>query len=110
MDTIDYATKLVKEFGIDQSDAIKMLDCETDDERNDNFRARKMHYSEALDAAYECIREWLATGDEYAVKLNWEDIAQFVSGHRRACVWAVLTCKARQNYYGCCENRERSRR
>ena len=96
-DTIDYATKLEKEFGVEQGDAIKMLDAETDDMRNDPFYPnRKLRYQEALDMAYEHLREWLTTGTEYAIRLDWADIAEFAASHRRACVWAVLTCKAKK--------------
>ena len=56
MDTIDYATKIKHEFGIDLSDAIKMLDMEADDIRSDNFHSdRKLGYSRALESAYEHI-------------------------------------------------------
>lgn len=94
MDSIDAANKLVKEFGVEQGDAIKAIDAEVDDLRADTFQ-RKPSYKEALERAYETIREWLRTGDEYAVKLEWDDIARFAHSHRKACVWAVMTAKAR---------------
>jgi hypothetical protein len=96
MDSIDYANELVKEFGVIQGDALKAIDSEVDDLRADTFRIRKPSYKEALDAAYDSIREWLKTGaEEYVVKLDWEGIAQFAHSHRKACVWAVLTAKAK---------------
>ena len=96
MDSIEYAHKLSKEFGTDQSDTLKMLDDETDAQRSDLFRSCELTYQQGLDAAYEAIREWLTNGDEYVVKQNWESLAQFAGSHRRACVWAVFTCKARK--------------
>jgi hypothetical protein len=95
MDSIDAANKLVKEFGVTQSDALKAIDAEVDDLRNDTFRSRKSTYKEALEAAYESISGWLKNGDEYQVKLEWTDIRDFAISHRKACVWAVLTAKAR---------------
>lgn len=95
MDSIDAASKLVKEFGVSQSDAIKAMESEVDDLRSDVFSGRKPNFTQATKKAYETIREWLLTGDEYVVKLDWDDICQFAHSHRKACVWAVLTAKAR---------------
>lgn len=95
MDSIDYAKKLRDEFQVDLSDALKALDAETDDHRKDPFHGRKPSYKEALDAAYMAIRDWLRTGEEYVINLNWDDLNQFTFSHRKACVWAVFTAKSR---------------
>jgi hypothetical protein len=95
MNSIDYANQLVKLFGVAQGEALKALDAETEDRRrNDLCNGRKPSYKQALDAAFDSIRGWLDTGDEYAVKLDWDDIRTFAFSHRKACVWAVLTVKA----------------
>jgi hypothetical protein len=93
MDSIDAAQKLVKEFGVNISDAIKAIDSEVDDLRADPFRDRKPSYQDALNTAYDSIRDWLKSGEEYQIKLEWEDIRNFAISHRKACVWAVLTAK-----------------
>jgi hypothetical protein len=95
LDSISAAKLLAEEFGVTHEDAIKAIDAEVDDLRADSFRARKLSYKEALDAAYATIRDWLKTGEQYAVKLEWDDICRFAFSHRKACVWAVLTAKAR---------------
>lgn len=96
MDSIDYSIKLSKDFGVNQSDALKALDSEVDELRADTFRPnnRKLTYKQALDAAYENLRGWLTNGSEYVVNLNYADIADFAFSHRKACVWAVLNIKA----------------
>ena len=95
MDSIDYAKKLATDFQVDLSDALKAIDSEVDDRLNDPFHDRKPTYKAALEAAYEGIRDWLTTADQYQIKLDWDDIGQFAFSHRKACVWAVLTMKAR---------------
>jgi hypothetical protein len=95
MDAIDAATKLAKEFGVSQSDAVKAIDAEVDDLRHDPFRSgRKPSYAQAVETAYSSVREWLLTGDDYVINLEWDDICRFTHSHRKACVWAVLTAKA----------------
>ncbi len=46
--------------------------------------------------AYEHVREWLASGAEYVVPLDYTRLAQFAFSHRKVCVWAVLMAKARE--------------
>jgi len=98
MDSINYAKKLVAEFGVTLEDAIKAMDTEADDIRNDPFRGpsdRKPSLPGALATAYNHLKDWLSTGNEYVVKLEWEDLARFAFSHRKACVWAVMTAKAK---------------
>jgi hypothetical protein len=95
MDSRDYAHKLEKEFAVDHTDALKMLDMETDEQQEGPYHGGKIRYQQALDAAYESIRDWLLHGDQYAVNLDWDSMVQFVASHRRACVWAVLLSKAK---------------
>lgn len=96
MTIMDAAMKLVKEFDVRRDDAIKAMESETDDIRADKFHIRKPTYQEAVEQAYESICGWLRTGDDYSVRLEWGDVCRFAMGHRKACVWAVLTAKARQ--------------
>lgn len=99
MDSIDYGKALAKEFSVSEEDAIKAVRAEADAIRDDPFRlprTRKPSYAHATEAAYNHVREWLATGHTYAVKLEWESLTQFTMSHRKACVWAVLTAKARE--------------
>lgn len=97
MDSIGYAKKLVEEFGVTLEDAIKAMDAETDDVRDDAFQpnSRKPSLTYSLATSYEHIKDWLSTGSTYIVKLEWESLAQFAFSHRKACVWAVMTAKAR---------------
>jgi hypothetical protein len=83
MDSIDAANKLSKEFGVDQTDAMKAIDAEVDDLRADPFRGRKPSYQDALNQAYETIREWLKT-----------DLIAFQQGGQAEKYYAYLQSKA----------------
>lgn len=88
MDTYEAARELVKEFGVSQSDAVKALDREVDES------AMWTNHTITVDDACKRIRNWILEADQYVVALDWRDIANFVTGSRFACVWAVMIGKS----------------
>lgn len=90
-DSIYPAHALVKEFGVGQSEAMKAIDQEANDIQERIPRTRD---NAAIEQSYNRVRAWILEAEEYMVKLEWGDIAQFASSHRPACVWAVLIGKA----------------
>jgi hypothetical protein len=92
MDSIEAGFALAKEFGVREEDARKAIDLEAADIRENG---KLIRYAKSVELATDRVRSWLKDGDEYAVKLNWLDLASFVSSHRPACVWAVLVAKDR---------------
>ena len=80
---------------VNKQDLQRAIEIETDAEQSDGFLGRrKPRLSVAQDTAAKRVRDWLVTATEYQVKLNHADLANFAIGHRRSCVWAVLTGKA----------------
>lgn len=99
MDSVDYGRKLAQTFHLYEDDCIKAMRQEADDIRAEPPPGqRKPTSQQALEMAYEHLVDWLQNGKEYAVKLNYIDVAQFVLSHRKSCVWAVLVAKSRQRY------------
>ena len=48
-------------------------------------------FREAVETAHGHMLNWLDRAHEFHVDIDDpEDIARFVAGHRRACVWAIL--------------------
>lgn len=56
---------------------------------------RAARYDAAAARTYERLSDWLKTGNEYAVDLDWRDIASFMLSHQPACVICVMIAKAR---------------
>lgn len=97
MDSVDYGRKLAQTFHLSEDNCIRAMRQEAEDLRAEPpLGQRKPTYQQALDMAYTHLEDWLKNGKEYAVKLDWEDVARFALSHRKACVWAVLTAKGRK--------------
>lgn len=95
MDIYDATQALVTEFGVDQTDAMKAVEFESQDVI-DNAKQDRRRVSQAVatQEAYSRVASWLRDADQYAVKLDWADLARFAGSHRKACVWAVFTGKS----------------
>jgi hypothetical protein len=94
MDSMDAAKRLKEEFGCDFSEARKAVESEAD-AVIEHAKPQRVKYADAIDTAYTMVRDWIRTAPEYMVDLDWTDLARFHSSHRFACVWAVLTGKAK---------------
>lgn len=77
-----------------ESDLRSAMDAQVKEETERLKQAKCYSYARAVAAAYDRIKEWLKTGDEFVVALDWRDLAGF-SLRMPACVYCVFVAKAR---------------
>lgn len=94
MDFNDAVKKLRTENpDCNESDLRSMLQAQVDSEQA-RLSGRGKH-ERAVTLAVDRMRDWLATGNEFAVSLDWRDLASFAT-HQPTCVWCVFIAKARE--------------
>lgn len=82
-------------YGTDESTVTKMIRVEAKDRIEEGRDKGRNKDGRAQKAACLAILGWLTEAHEYAVNTdNLRDLADFVSSHRQACVWAVLVGKS----------------
>lgn len=96
LDEMAAARALAERHGLNVESIRRATRLEVDDRlQGAKASGRRRAHDNVETASVESLAEWLENGAEWAVDLDFAFLADFILGHRQACVWAVLTAKAR---------------